>query len=73
MKKEDVVWHEEDESVVLQDDDGWAIILMANHFRYKFWYEIKTPDNYYLDFMTKNIYEAIDKLNEEKENYGDFI
>ena len=23
MKKEDVVWHEEDESIVMEDTDGW--------------------------------------------------
>lgn len=69
MNKIDVVWHEEDEYEVMKDPDGWAIVCLMNHFKYKFWYEIKTPDKYYLDFMTKDIYEAIDKLNDEKKHY----
>lgn len=65
MKKEDVVWHEEDEYIVMSEN-GWKLLLVANHFKYNFWYEIQNPDGYYLDFITENIYEAIDKINQEQ-------
>ena len=68
MKKEDVVWHEEDEYLVMKDSDGWQLICIMNHFKNKFWYEIKTPNNHYLKYTFENIYEAIDKLNKEKQN-----
>ncbi len=67
MNKEEVVWHGQDEYVVMEED-GWKIMLVANHFKNKFRYEIETPDNYWLPFSTENIYEAIEKLNEEKKN-----
>lgn len=66
MNKEDVVWFENVETVVMEDQ-GWKLILMSNHFKYKFWYEIQTPEKSYLDFTTTDIYEAIDKINEEIE------
>jgi len=68
MDKTDVVWHEEDEYVVMEED-GWKIILVANYFKNKFRYEIEIPGGYLLPFSTPNIYEAIEKkLNEEKKN-----
>lgn len=69
MKKEDVIWHEENESVVMEDEDGWKLICIINHFKGRFHYEIKTPDNYYLDYMSNDIYETIEKLNQEKRTY----
>lgn len=69
MKKEDVVWHEADESIVMEDCDGWKLICVMNHFKGTFWYEIKTPDDYYLDYMNDDIYETIDRINQEKKTY----
>jgi hypothetical protein len=48
MRKEDLVWHEEDESVVMEDPDGWKLIFIMNHFKGTFWYEIKAPIDYNL-------------------------
>ena len=53
----------------MEDADGWKIICVMNHFKGRFHYEIKAPDDYYLDYMSDNIYEAIDKLNQEKKLY----
>ena len=69
MKKEDVVWHEEDESTVMEDADGWKLICDMKHFKGRFHYEIKTPDNNYLDYTSNDIYEAIERLNQEKRTY----
>ncbi len=69
MRKEDVVWHEEDESIVMEDTDGWKLICVMNHFKGDYWYEIKTPDDYYLNYVFYDIYNAIDKINEEKRCY----
>ena len=65
MKKEYVVWHEDDEYVVMEDE-GWKLICVMNHFRGRFHYEVKTPDNRYLDYMNTDIYETIDFLNKMK-------
>lgn len=65
MKKEYVVWHEDDEYVVMEDE-GWKLICVMNHFRGRFHYEVKTPDDYYLDYMNTDIYETIDFLNKMK-------
>ena len=65
MKKEDVFWHEEDEYTVMEDD-GWKLILVMNHLKGRFHYEILTPDGYYLDYMNTNICETIDFLNKMK-------
>lgn len=65
MKKEYVVWHEDDEYVVMEDE-GWKLICVMNHFKGRFHYEVKTPDNYYLDYMNTDIYETIDFLNKMK-------
>ena len=73
ITKEDVVWHEEDETIVLEDKEGWKILLVANHFRYKFWYDIEFPDGATLGLFEKDIYKAIDKLDEIRENYGNII
>lgn len=69
MKKEDVVWYEDEEYPVMEDSDGWKIILIANHFKYKFAYDIETPDGYTLGLYETDIYKAIDRLNEEKKTY----
>jgi len=69
MREEDVIWHEEDESVVMEDADGWKLICVMNHFTGRFYYEIKTPDNYYLDYASHDIYETIGRLNREKKIY----
>ncbi len=69
MKKEDVVWHEEDESTVMEDADGWKLICVMNHFKGKFHHEIKTPDNYYINYMSNDIYETIERINQEKRTY----
>ena len=69
MRKEDVVWHEEDESIVMEDADGWKLICIMNHFKGRFHYEIKTPDNYYLDYVNDDIYETIERINQEKRTY----
>lgn len=65
MKKEYVVWHEDDEYVVMEDE-GWKLICVMNHFKGRFHYEVKTPDDYYLDYMNTDIYETIDFLNKMK-------
>ena len=70
ISKADVVWYEEEEYVALEDKEGWKILLVANHFRHKFWYDIETPDGYTLGLIEQNIYKAIDKLDEVRENYG---
>ena len=69
MKKEDVVWHEEDEYEVMKDPDGWALVVEINHFKGWMRYDVKTPDNHYLGIFEKDIYKAIDTLNEEKKKY----
>lgn len=66
MKKEDVVWHEEDEYEVMKDPDGWTLVVEVNHFKGWMRYDVRTPDNYYLGIFEKDIYKAIDILNEEK-------
>lgn len=40
MKKEYVVWHEDDEYVVMEDE-GWKLICVINHFKGRFHYEKK--------------------------------
>lgn len=67
MRKEDVIWHEEDESIVMADPDGWALVCYINHFKGgSISYDIKTPDNYYLGLYENDIYKTIDRLNKEK-------
>ena len=67
MRKEDVIWHEEDESVVMVDPDDWALVCYINHIKGgRVSYDIKTPDNYYLGLYENDIYKTIDRLNEEK-------
>ena len=65
MKKEDVFWHEEDEYTVMEDE-GWKLICVMNHYKGRFHYEVKTPDNYYLNYMNTDICETIDFLNKMK-------
>ena len=69
MKKEDVVWHEDDEYEVMRDSDGWALIVEINHFKNRMFYDIKTPNDYYLGICEPDIYKAIDILNERKKTY----
>jgi hypothetical protein len=69
MRKEDLVWHEEDESVVMEDPDGWKLIFVMNHFKNKFWYEIQAPNNYYLNMFFDSPFEAIDALNKARKEY----
>jgi len=66
ITKEDVLWHEEDEYVVMKDSDNWKIVLVANHFKYKFWYDVETPEGNTLGLIEEDIYEAINKLYQEK-------
>lgn len=67
MNRTDVLLHQDDEYVVMEDPDGWKLMLMADHFNYKFWYEIKGPDGYYYsDYATTYIEYAIDDLNRLK-------
>ena len=53
----------------MEDADGWKLICVMNHFKGRFHYEIKTPDNYYLDYMSNDIYETIERINQEKRTY----
>ena len=70
MRKEDLVWHEEDESIVMEDPDGWRLIFIMNHARKNtFWYEIQAPNGYYLKTYFDNPYDAIDALNKARKNY----
>ena len=65
MKKENIFWHEDDEYTVMEDD-GWKLILVMNHLKGRFHYEILTPDDCYLDYMNTDICETIDFLNKMK-------
>lgn len=49
---------------VLLEEDGWKIIFRFNHFKETFWYEIEDPTGRTLNFNTKQIYIAINKVNE---------
>ncbi len=69
MKKEDVIWHEEDEYIVMTEN-GWKLILVANHFKYKFWYTVEDPDGYIYEVYEKDIYKAIDKLNQLQSDFS---
>ncbi len=70
MNKEDVVWLTNIEQKLLEDK-GWQLIFVSDHFNNHFRYEIKDPDDYYIDFTTTNIYEAIDKINQKIEEGKD--
>ena len=67
MKRESVLFHNEDEYVVMEED-GYCLIVEIDHFKQKFWYTVKFPDETYANFFTFDIYEAIDMLNYYKEN-----
>lgn len=70
MDKMDLLWHEEDESIIMKDPDGQALVCYINHFKNgRVSYDIKTPDNYYLGLYEDDIYKTIDKLNETKKTY----
>ena len=69
MRKEDLIWHEEDESIVMEDPDGWKLICIMNHFKGTFWYEIKAPNDYYLNAFYDNAFDAVDALNKARKNY----
>ena len=63
INPEDVLFLEECEYTVRQNK-GWKLLLVANHYKYKFWYEIEDPEGCIYDFTTTDIYAAIDKFNE---------
>ena len=65
MKKSKVLDIDKQETILLEED-GWKIVFIASHFNGRYWYEIMTPNDEYLDFMTKDIFEAIDTLNTAK-------
>lgn len=67
MTHEDVVWLNEVETP-LMEEDGWWLIFFTDHFNKHFWYEIKAPDGGYIGFDDNitDIYEAIDRLHKEK-------
>lgn len=69
MRKEDLVWHEEDEYMVMQDPDGWDLICIVNHFKGNLCYDIGTPDGYTFGLYETDPYKAIDFLNEKKKTY----
>ena len=70
MRKEDLNFHKEDESIVMEDPDGWRLIFIMNHTRKNtFWYEIQAPNGYYLKTYFDNPYDAIDALNKARKNY----
>ena len=51
---------------------------LCDHYNHHMWYEIKDPYGDYLKFSTTDIYEAIDKINQElekgkNEGYDKFI
>ena len=69
MRKEDLNLHEEDESIVMEDPDGWRLIFIMNHVKNAFWYEIQAPNGYYLKAYFDNPYDAIDELNKARKNY----
>lgn len=69
MRKEDLNLHEEDESIVMEDPDGWRLIFIMNHAKKAFWYEIQAPNGYYLKTYFDNPYDAIDELNKARKNY----
>lgn len=77
MNKEDVLWLTEIEQELLEDK-GWKLIFISDHYNNHFYYEIKDPDGFYLDFTTVDIYKAIDRINQElkkekNEGYNEFI
>jgi len=64
MNRNDVLFHQDDEYVVMRDPDGWELLLMADHFNYKFWYEIRDLQGYYYsEYGTTYIENAIEDLN----------
>ncbi len=65
ISKEEVCWHNEDEYIVMKED-GWRIIFVVNHFKNKSHYEIQTPEGYYLPVFYHDIYKAIERINEER-------
>lgn len=69
MTHQDVLMYDYEEYPVMIDPDGWKIILIANHYKYKFYYDVESPDGYTLGLIEKDIYAAIDRLNEEKKRY----
>jgi len=69
MNKTDVLFHEEDEYVVMTEDE-WKILLIANHFKCKFWYDIEDPEGYTYNLFETDIYAAINKLHQLKENHN---
>ena len=62
--EEEILWLNEVEYPLIEKE-GWKIIFVANHFKYKFWYEIEDSEGCTLDFITTDIHEAIHKLEEE--------
>lgn len=40
-----------------------------NHFKGTFWYEIKAPNDYYLNAFYDNAFDAVDALNKARKNY----
>ena len=66
--EEEILWLNEVEYPLIEKE-GWKIIFVANHFKYKFWYTIEDPEGCTLDFMTEDVYAAIDRLKEEMINY----
>ena len=68
MNKTDVLFHEEDEYIVMTEDE-WKLLLVANHFKHKFWYDIEDPEGWTYNLVETDIYTAIDKLHQLKENH----
>ena len=69
MRKEDLVWYEDDEHIVMKDPDGWSLICIINHFKSELSYDVETPDGYTFGLYEPNPYKAIDFLNEKKKTY----
>ncbi len=55
-----------DKYLVKEDEEGWKLTIVVNHLEHKFWYEILTPYGTYLHYTTENIYEAINRIHNEK-------
>jgi len=67
IKKENVVWLNDVEMTVLEED-GWAIIYHRDFFNDHEWFDIRRPDGAYIGEDYYNIFDAIDGFNWWKEN-----
>lgn len=67
ITKEDVIWLNDVEMVVLEEY-GWAIIYHRDFFNDHEWFDIRRPDGAYIEEDYDNIFDAIDGFKQWKEN-----